>query len=42
MIVKQLLSNFNQDFQAAAALEVLRGQQIKLIHAVSNSKFHKY
>ena len=24
MIVKQLLSNFNQDFQAAAALEVLR------------------
>ena len=30
MIVKQLLSNFNQDFQAAPALEVLWDQQIYL------------
>ena len=42
MIVKQLLSNFNQDFQAAAALEVLRDQQINLTHAVFNVKLHEY
>ena len=42
MIVKQLLSNFNQDFQAVTALEILRGHQINLTHAVFNIKFHEH